>query len=131
MAQSTTFFTLPTGGGKAIQSGTTKSSGKKPFTIHGILMWVSWFIIGLLMIFLNRWFTYLTNKSNYIHAALGYTIVLLNAIAVYVLATSQYGFKSLLEETHGILGLTCVSGLLFFAMTGSATFLLKRKLFLG
>jgi hypothetical protein len=134
MAKSVTLFTLPLGGGKAIISGAKKESlaeEKKPFTIHGLLMWTSWFLIGLFMIITNRWFTYWTNKSNYIHAALGYTVVLLNLIAVYTLATTKYGFKSLLEETHGILGLTCVIGLLFFAMTGTATFLLKRKLFLG
>ena len=55
------------------------------FINHGILMWISWFVLGLSMIFTNRWFPYLTNKSNYIHLVMGYTIVAFNAYAAFSL----------------------------------------------
>ena len=48
---------------------------------HGIIMWTSWFVIGLIMIFTNRWFPFLTNKSVYIHAAFGWCILIMNGYA--------------------------------------------------
>jgi hypothetical protein len=48
---------------------------------HGIIMWISWFILGMVMISTTRWFIYLTTKANYIHAITGLTIVILNSYA--------------------------------------------------
>jgi hypothetical protein len=33
------------------------------YVLHGIIMWVSWFIFGLSMIALTRWFMYLNDKN--------------------------------------------------------------------
>ena len=31
-------------------------------TIHGLIMWITWTIFGLVMIASNRWFSYLSDK---------------------------------------------------------------------
>jgi fumarate reductase subunit D len=90
-------------------------------------MWVSWFIFGLSMIFINRWFTHLTNKSNYIHAVFGIIIVILNAYAALDIIIYN-GLKT--EGLHNNVGLICFYGLLAFALTGIITMVVKRNLIL-
>jgi len=48
---------------------------------HGLIMWISWFFLGIVMISTTRWFVYLTTKSYYIHAITGILIVSLNSYA--------------------------------------------------
>ena len=69
-------MTLPKGGGP----GKVTTYNDRYLT-HGIIMWVAWFIFGLLMICTNRWFPHLTNKMNYLHAAFGWLIVAANLYA--------------------------------------------------
>ena len=95
------------------------------FFQHGIIMWTSWFVVGIAMIFTNRWFPYLTNKSNFIHAFFGYSIVIMNAYAAFSIISIN-GIKT--TGLHNNLGLYCFFGLLVFAMTGSATFIIRLKL---
>jgi len=88
-------------------------------------MWVSWFVLGLSMIFTNRWFPYLTNKSNYIHALFGWFIVIMNGYAAIDIILLN-GIKT--EGLHDNLGLICFFGLLGFALTGTITMMVKKKL---
>jgi len=112
--------TLPRSGGKA-----TISTFNAHYLRHGIIMWVSWFVLGLLMIMTNRWFAYLTNKSNYIHAFLGWSIVIMNGYAAIDVILVN-GVKT--EGLHNVLGLGTAGGLVVFAITGTVTLLLKKKL---
>ena len=88
-------------------------------------MWFAWFVLGLMMIFTNRWFGYLTNKSNYIHAFFGYSIVILTVYATASILAIN-GWKT--TGLHNNLGLICSIGLLVFALTGTTTFILRLKL---
>lgn len=90
-------------------------------------MWISWFVVGLLMIFTNRWFPFLTNKSNYIHAMFGMVIVISNAYAA-ISIISINDVKT--EGLHNNLGLICFFGLLGFSFTGTVTMVVKKKLIL-
>jgi hypothetical protein len=92
---------------------------------HGIIMWISWFILGIVMISTTRWFVYITVKANYIHAFTGLTIVLLNSYAAFDII-SLNGFKT--EGSHNQLGLILFFGLLFFALNGITTFCLKKRM---
>ena len=49
-------MTLPKGGGPGLLT-----TYNDRYLTHGIIMWVSWFLIGLLMIGTNRWFPHLLN----------------------------------------------------------------------
>lgn len=91
-------------------------------------MWVAWFVLGLFMIFTNRWFTHLTNKMNYIHAGAGWIIVILNLYAA-ISIISFNGIKT--EGLHNNLGLICFFGLLAFAVTGMITMVMKKILLLS
>ena len=112
--------TFPTGSGIA-----TVNTYKQQFINHGIIMWTAWFVLGIMMIWTNRWFPYLTNKSNYLHAFFGWSIVILNAYAA-ISIISINGVKT--TGLHNNLGLYCFFGLLAFALTGTATFIIRRKL---
>jgi hypothetical protein len=113
-------MTFPTSGGTGIL--TTYNSR---YINHGIVMWISWFILGILMIGTNRWFPYFSNYNNYIHAFTGYCIVAMNSnAALNIIALNRikpYGL-------HNILGLLLSIGLVFFAATGTIAFIAKKNL---
>jgi hypothetical protein len=48
---------------------------------HGIIMWVAWFVLGLFMIATNRWFPHMSNKTGYLHALTGYSVMIMNLYA--------------------------------------------------
>jgi fumarate reductase subunit D len=79
------------------------------------------------MIFINRWFAHLTNKSNYIHAALGIIILILNAYAALDMIL-DYGVQ--VSGLHNKLGKLCFYGLLAFTLTGIISMLVKKYLLL-
>lgn len=113
-------ITIPADGGAV---GGKKVDTSLVYTQHGIIMWTAWFVLGLAMIFTNRWFPYLTNKSNKIHALLGYSIVILTAYA----AISMIVVNGFVDVTiHDIEGLIIFFGVFLFAMTGSMTFFVKN-----
>ena len=48
---------------------------------HGLIMWCSWFVIGVVMICTNRWYMHVSNINGYLHAILGWAVLGCNAFA--------------------------------------------------
>lgn len=92
---------------------------------HGLLMWCSWFLIGIFMICTNRWYTYLADVTGYLHAIFGWAVLGCNAFAaIDVVVHEGWTF----EGPHPILGWIIVFGLILFTITGVATFLARKLL---
>jgi len=113
-------MTLPTAGGLGVIT-----TYNQRYLNHGIIMWVAWFALGFFMIGTNRWFPHMSNKTGYVHAFFGYSIVIMNVYAALSIITLN-GIKTM--GLHNKLGLIMSVGLIFFGMTGSLAFMAKKKL---
>ena len=90
-------------------------------------MWISWFIFGFIMIATNRWFSYLTNKTGYIHAFFGWAILGLNTYAWITVVVANNGFD-FTGGPHQEIGWIVQIGLVFFTLTGLASMMAKKLL---
>jgi cytochrome b involved in lipid metabolism len=88
-------------------------------------MWISWFVIGTLMICTNRWYTHLHDATGYLHAFFGWAILGCTAFAaIDLIANRGWHFKG----KHHVLGFMVFFGLILFVITGIATFLSRKLL---
>ena len=85
-------------------------------------MWLAWFVFGLTMIGLNRWFTYISDKFQYVHAIAGWAVALATLFAS-ILQISRRGLE--FDELHTIVGNIMMCGVLFLALSGVYAF--RRK----
>jgi hypothetical protein len=42
---------------------------------HGIMMWLCWTVFGFIMVSTNRWYSYKSDVSQYVHGATGIVIL--------------------------------------------------------
>lgn len=92
---------------------------------HGLIMWISWFVIGLVQICSMRWFSHLSHIMGYLHAVAGWAVVGCNAFAAIDLI-ANYGYQW--KGPHHVLGWMVVLGLILFTITGVAALLAKKLL---
>jgi hypothetical protein len=92
---------------------------------HGLIMWISWFVIGLVQICSMRWFSHLSDIMGYLHAVAGWAVVGCNAFAAIDLI-ANYGYQW--KGPHHVLGWMVVLGLILFTITGVASLLAKKLL---
>ena len=88
-------------------------------------MWSSWWVIGILMICTNRWYTHLADITGYLHAFFGWAILGCNLFAALDLTINRgWHWKG----KHHVLGFMVVIGLYVFVITGVTTLLSKNLL---
>ena len=88
-------------------------------------MWISWWVIGLVMICTNRWYTHLADVFGYIHALCGWAITGCTLFAALDLIINRGAHWT---GPHHVLGFMIVIGLCVFTITGVATFLSRKLL---
>ena len=88
-------------------------------------MWVAWFVLGISMLGTNRWFPHLSNKTGYIHAFSGWSVVIMNMYAAMnIIALNKIKTFGL----HNMIGLAFSIAVIFFGISGAAAMIAKKKL---
>lgn len=103
-----------------------KSGSGFNWVLHGILMWVSWFIFGITMIGLNRWFMYLSDWNQQIHAVMGWMITIVTLWSgISAMIHKEFDFGNGLHDKFGII---LVLGILFVSFSGVYAFISKAEI---
>jgi len=87
-----------------------EDSSKSDFFLHGLMMWISWFVFGFVQLASNRWFIHISKNLPIIHALSGLFITFCTfffALKIIV----KYGLA--LDNIHAIIGflILCCIGL--------------------
>lgn len=92
--------------------------------LHGIVLWLTWFVFGLTMIGLTRWFVYVSDKVQYIHAIAGWAVTAATLLA----ASVQVIRKGLdLNGPHSIAGTLMMAGVVPLALSGAHAYRTKAN----
>jgi hypothetical protein len=92
--------------------------------VHGIVLWLAWFVFGLTMIGLTRWFVYVSDKMQYIHAIAGWAVTGATLFAT-ILQVARRGLD--FGGPHGIAGALMMAGVLPLALSGAHAFRTKEN----
>jgi len=105
--------------------GQNRGGGVDWLFVHGIVLWLAWFVFGLTMIGLTRWFVYVSDKVQYIHAIAGWAVTGATLFAT-ILQVARRGlvFDKL---THSIAGTLMMAGVLPLALSGAHAFRTKEN----
>ena len=104
-----------------------------PYDVHGLILWISWFLLGFAQVFFGRWFPYATVYTGFIHAFLGWLVFGATIFAV-ILAQNEHNkgkdpsqIKFIdFKYIHFKFGWILVFILAFFTVTGVAAFMAKK-----
>ena len=92
--------------------------------VHGIVLWLAWFVFGLTMIGLTRWFVHVSDKTQYIHAIAGWVVAAATLFAT-ILQVVKRGMD--FAGPHSIAGTLMMAGILPLALSGAHAFRTKEQ----
>lgn len=92
--------------------------------VHGMTLWLCWFVFGLTMIGLTRWFVYVSDKVQHIHAIAGWAVTAATLFAT-ILQVVRGGLD--LAGPHSIAGTLMMAGVLPLALSGAHAFRTKEN----
>jgi hypothetical protein len=92
--------------------------------VHGIVLWLAWFVFGLTMVGLTRWFVYVSDKLQYVHAIAGWAVTAATAFGAMI-QVSRKGLD--FAGPHSIAGTLMLAGVLPLALSGAHAFRTKEN----
>ena len=116
--------TLNPDGTNILMQDVVKQKIDKIIVAHGILMWLCWSVFGFVMVSTNRWYSYKSDISQYVHGAIGITILALT-IGFVAGIINHYGLN-IFSNIHTILGWSTTLSATFVALGGITTNLIKK-----
>jgi len=88
-------------------------------------MWTCWYLFGFVMISTNRWFSFVSDKNNYIHAFLGWSIACMMVFDVSEIV-SQDGIK--FKSGHRNFAWSMIFSTLGWTISGVVAFMARKLL---
>ena len=92
---------------------------------HGCFMWITWTILGLVQLGTNRWYSYVTNRGQYIHAAFGFTILAMTMAVAFML--TYYIPFVINRSIHTQFGFSMLIGVVIIVLLGIAAYYTKQN----
>jgi hypothetical protein len=105
--------------------GGEDTSAREATFNHGLIMWISWFIFGLVQIASNRWFMHLSQYMPALHTLSGLLILASSFYCVFLLIIN---FGALyLDHLHNLVGFIILCLVTLISLGGMATAFVKRS----
>lgn len=106
------------------ESDDETETNKAATYIHGLMMWIAWFIFGFVQVASNRWFIHLNKNLPNIHVLSGLFITGVTVFYVFHLINT---FGMWYDHWHNLLGfiMFCSTGVV--SLGGMATNFIKRS----
>jgi hypothetical protein len=114
--------TLDTNGGS---SGGNDTSERDADFLHGLIMWISWFVFGFVQIASNRWFMHLSKSLFAVHFISGLLIMAATIYCVFLLINQFGGLY--LSHIHNLIGFIVLCMVVLVSIGGIATTCVKRN----
>jgi len=94
------------------------------YLLHAIFTWLPWTVLCLAMFITNRWFAHVSDKMQYIHAFLGWLVMILTLAFVFLLFVFE-GWD--VDDLHQIIGFSVTVVSVYMVGNGIATYYVKNE----